>query len=290
LDLKRFLPAGSSAAEAQRASFELASAAMAKKELGDALETLRSSSGSLGRARALLAGETLASEEKALSDVADHLGSQLTALEEQTKELKTRMAQQDGTPAEKSVAAFLEGIVDESVVTEQFHEFLGVDTLQKLSDLLLGAEGSEDMLLEIGLQDAQVKAIVKRLEERTQQGVMYDIHALVAYLGTGVVGHYISVVRQSDGAFFLFDDERVTEHATADAVRIALDNYGGGINPAVVRTLLYRRRGAPRASSGEQSRTATVDAPLELPGPRVLRAADRKAENEASAAKRPRTE
>mmetsp|Transcript_49738 Transcript_49738/g.148528 ORF Transcript_49738/g.148528 Transcript_49738/m.148528 type:complete len:116 (+) Transcript_49738:289-636(+) len=84
---------------------------------------------------------------------------------------------------------------------------------------------------------------------------MYDVYAMVVYQGTGHAGHYVAYVRQSDGAFLCFDDEHVTEHARASAVRSDIAERGSEAYPASVRMVVYHRRGT---AGGE---------PVVLPGP-----------------------
>merc|ERR1712176_770484 len=70
----------------------------------------------------------------------------------------------------------------------------------------------------------------------------------------GHAGHYISYVRQNDSAFLCFDDESVSEHPCAGAVRADILGRGTEVYPMSVRMVVYSRR-------------SSASEPVELPGP-----------------------
>merc|ERR1712232_94889 len=131
------------------------------------------------------------------------------------------------------------------VLEEKIKGLLGADTVKKLSALVIGPDGSEDMLADLGLESTCVKAIMEKLRERQSklQEHMYEVYAIVVYIGQGMVGHYISFIRQPDGAFFCFDDERVSKVPTVAALREKIAPLGSEAVPASLRTLVYRRKG-----------------------------------------------
>merc|ERR1712232_421362 len=182
---------------------------------------------------------------------------------------------------EPALTDFLAGIVERQVVEEKVRGVLGVNTLKKLSDVVIGPDGSEDVLVDLGLDKDHVKAIVQKLKERAAklQEHMYDVHAVVVYIGRGMVGHYISFIRQPDGAFFCFDDESVSRVPTVAALREKIATLGSEAEPASLRTLIYRRR----CAEGEAM-------PLELLGPPDEPAQVTNGHAEESPAKRQRTQ
>merc|ERR1712048_1322288 len=100
----------------------------------------------------------------------------------------------------------------------------------------------------------QVQGLLDKLgaRQRLHCEHVYDVHAIVVYQGKGQAGHYVSFVRQSDGAFLCFDDVVVSELADAEKVREAINARSDDIYPASVRTLIYRRRSGG-AASGEEA-------------------------------------
>lgn len=235
------------------ACYERAALRQSCAELSEALQHLASTEESLISARGWGGMqldervEAVRAEEKQVQGALDETKLRLQGLETLTG---------DGFD-DPSLGEFLDGIASAGEVEGLLRKTLGATNVSKLSALLVGVDGSEDMLDDLGLSPEQGKELLERVGARQQRNClhMYDVHALVIYIGRGEVGHYVSFVRQSDGCFLCFDDEHVSELPDVASVREAIASRGTDEHPASVRTLVYRRR------------TETSDEPLRLADP-----------------------
>jgi len=283
LDTTRFVVRSSPSL--QRDKFERSKAVQQQCELTEALKQLKLVGESVEKAN-LWSGEQLKADVGTVAELSERLRLQLVASEKRVAELSKAIG--DGGVEEPPVEEFLDGAVDANVVESVIRGLLGADTVHKLAELVFdGKEGGSDVLdglVQGGtISREQAQAIVERLSGRRQarSAYRYDVHAVVVYQGTGLFGHYVAYIRQSDGAFLCFDDEQVAEHPGVREVRAAIAARGTEEYPAVVRMVVYRRHGVGD-TDGEV-------APLDLSAPTAapLGAA---ANGDADGAKRRRTE
>jgi len=245
-------------------------------ELTETLQNLTTSMEGLERARRLCS-TSMDEQVAAMKQLTTWVRGKLESTEEDIRKLETAIGDGFDEPA---ITEFLAGAVDRDVVEEKIHGLLGVDSVKKLSDLVLGVDGAEDMLGDLGFDESQVQAVLTKLVARQRQHCkhMYDIHAVIVYQGRGQAGHYICFVRQPDGAFICFDDEQVSELADVSQVRRAIADRGTDFFPAVVRTLVYRRRATEAHPTHEAIAESSKDTPgavcahqpLHLPGPGIV--------------------
>eukprot|EP00929_Paragymnodinium_shiwhaense_P071595 TRINITY_DN36380_c0_g1_i1.p1 TRINITY_DN36380_c0_g1~~TRINITY_DN36380_c0_g1_i1.p1 ORF type:complete len:1069 (+),score=201.58 TRINITY_DN36380_c0_g1_i1:185-3391(+) len=204
-----------------------------------------------------LDNHSMKAEVQQLEAVKGQIESKQASIDGQLRGVEERIG--DGLE-DPPISDFLKGIVDTAVIDEKVCGLLGVNTVKKLADVVLGPGGSDDVLTGIGLEATQVRSILEKLKARAEklQEHLYDVYAVVVYMGRGMVGHYVSFIRQADGCFFCFDDEIVTRMADVAALRKAIEALGSESQPASLRTLVYRRRCADGSSEA---------APLQLLGP-----------------------
>jgi len=244
----------------QRDRYERAKVRQLRSELGEALRHLGSGSESLEKANLSCACQ-LDPEFRSLAEMLRRLQHRAETTDQRLTELDEQIG--DGFD-EPPVPEFLRGVVDANVISNVVCGLLGANTVKKLADLVFdGDENGNDTLEQLVQSGALARTDEARIGARLQQRWeehrthMYDVYALVVYQGTGHAGHYVVFVRQSDGAFLCFDDEHVSEHPCAGAVRAHIAERGSEAYPASVRMVVYRRR------------TEGPSEPLELPGPRA---------------------
>lgn len=276
LNLTRFTSKASPSL--QRDRYELAKLRQLRGELNATIQSLSNGCKSLARAN-ILCSQQFETGLLHLHEMLTQLQLRLDETEPQSHRLEDVIG--DGFE-EPTLTEFLEGVVHADIVEQNIQGLLGVDTVKKLSDMFHGVDGAVDMLLDLGLELEPAQALLAKLSDRHRRHHvhMFDVHAVIMYIGKGLVGHYVAFIRQPDGAFLSFDDERITEHADTGQVRQAIADYGSGANPASVRTLVYHRRSwedshplgdAFVEGGGEARRCSGADEALELPGPRVVR-------------------
>lgn len=234
----------------QRNHYETSQARQQVNSLREALHHITAAANSLDGAASLSGARftpVLQDEASQIHAGKARIQSALSQVEERIQQLEE--ARGDGFE-DPPLLQFLSGAVGETTVNQVVTGLLGVDTVKKLSDLALETGGKEsDTLSQLvqgeALKPDEAEAILSRLMKRwnDQHAELYEVHAVVCYQGAGLVGHYICFIRQADGGYVCFDDERVTLHGSTALVKEEIAQRGSDAFPASVRMLVYRRIG-----------------------------------------------
>lgn len=244
LNLTRFVVPSSSSME--RRCYERSKAVQLHGELRETLEHLMPARRSLSKAN-VVSGRAMEAEVAKLAAMCQQVDSQAKDLATKIAELERAVG--DGFE-EPSLEDFLAGVVASVGSRASVRERLGVDCIKALADKLFpgGECGAALSDLVSGstacLSQAEADAVAAKLQRRWAEhhAYMFDLHGIVLYQGLGQWGHYVAFIRQAEGPFLCFDDERVFELPDAAAVRAEIAERGGEGLPASVRMVVYRRR------------------------------------------------